>query len=191
MRRLHPDHAVALLSLLGVLLLLAWSRAAEPPLVTLGEAPAREGARVAVEARVVEVRGPLLTLADEGHRIRAFAPPGPPPARGDLGRGEGLVTRLDDGPGRSLDALGVLERAASRALQPSELAARPHAYDGARVLVAGEVRDDALVGGGARVRLRGEPAPSDEGEWLAEGVFHYRMEEAAFVLRVETWTPRW
>lgn len=188
-RRLHPDAAVALLALAGVSALLLLAHALEPPRVALAEVPDREGARVQVEARVLQVEGRRLVLADATHRIGAFAPAhGPAPARGDLVRAEGIVARLDDGPGLSLDALVVVEPAAARPLLPSDLAARPESHDGARVLVLGEVRGDALVGGDARVRLRGEPPPSQEGDWLARGTFHYREEEAAYVLRVESWT---
>lgn len=187
--RLHPDAAVALLALAGVSSLLLLAHVLEPPRVPLSEVPDREGQRVQVEARVLRVSGAYLLLADATHRLGAFAPPDDPlPARGDLVRAEGIATRLDDGPGLSLDTLEVVEPAATRPVLPSDLAAAPQAHDGARVLVAGEVRGDALVGGGARVRLRGEPVPSKEGDWLAAGVFHYRPEEAAYVLRVETWT---
>lgn len=158
----------------------------------LGEVPDHEGRRVAVEARVLEVRGAFLVLSDGAHRLSAFAPRDHVPARGDLVRAEGLVTRLADGPGLSLDALVVVEPAATRALSPSDLSERPEAFDGARVLLRGEIRDGALVGGGARVRLRGEPVPdahrASAADWLAQGVFHYRPEETAYVLRVESWT---
>ena len=187
--RLPPDASIALLALAGVCALLLLAHLSEPPRVALSEVPAREGERVQVEARVLQVRGRHLLLADATHRLGAFAPVGQePPARGDLVRAEGVATRLDDGPGLSLDALLVVEPAASRPLLPSDLSTRPEAHDGARVLLVGEVRGDALVGGGARVRLRGEPVPQKDGDWLAEGVFHYRAEETAYVLRVETWT---
>lgn len=161
--------------------------------MSLAEAAEREGERVGVEARVLQAHGRRLVLGDGHHRLGAWAPTGTePPARGDLVRAEGIVTRLDDGPGLSLDALRVVEPAASRPLTPAELGAGPEAYDGARVLVRGEVRGDALVAEGGRVRLRGEPPPArgaeGEGDWLARGVFHYRPEEAAYVLRVESWT---
>ena len=187
--RLHPDAAVLLLALAGVSALLLLAHLSEPPRVPLSEVPAREGERVQVEARVLRVQGRHLLLADATHRLGAFAPPhGDLPARGDLVRAEGVATRLEDGPGLSLDRLVVVEPAASRPLLPSDLSADPRAHDGARVLVLGEVRGDALVGGGARVRLRGEPPPEKAGDWLAEGVFHWRAEETAYVLRVESWT---
>lgn len=189
----HPDALLLFFSLLGVSGLLLLAHLLEPPLVSLAEAAEREGERVGVEARVLQAHGRRLVLSDGHHRLGAWAPAGAePPARGDLVRAEGIVTRLDDGPGLSLDALRVLEPAASRPLSPAELGAAPGSWDGARVLVLGEVRGEALVGEGARVRLRGEPLPArgeqGEGDWLARGVFHYRPEEAAFVLRVESWT---
>ena len=196
--RLHPDAAVLAVAVLGVLGLLLFAQLARPPLVALEEAAAREGARVAVEARVLQADGRRLVLSDGHHRLPAWAPASqPPPARGDLVRAEGVVTRLADGPGLSLDALAVTEPAASRVLSPADLGEAPAAHDGARVRVAGEVRGDALVGEGARVRLRGEPLPArgegwsegaGEGDWVALGTFHYRPEEAAYVLRVEAWS---
>lgn len=191
--RLPTDAALSLLALGGVLALLALARWSEPPQVALSDVPAREGARVAVEARVLEAaagrRAAFLVLADDAHRLPAFAPLDPPLAPGDRVRAVGIATRLDDGaPGLSLERVEVVERAATRVLSPADLAARPHAYEGARVLVRGEARDGALAGGGARVLLAGDPPPEREGAWLAAGTFRYAEGRTAYVLRVDAWT---
>lgn len=189
--RLPSDLVIALLAFVTVGALHVLAENLEPPLVSLEEVPSREGARVMVEGRVLGVAGRHVVLADATHRMGAFLPEAGAVARGDLVRVVGISARLHDGPGLSGERVEVLEPAASRILSPADLGASPAERDGARVLVEGEIRDDSLVGGGGRVRLRGEPAPSREGDWLARGVFHYRPEEAAYVLRVESWTrPR-
>lgn len=193
--RLHPDAAVALAALAGVLLLLLLARALEPPTVALVEVPAREGSRIAVEARVVDLvrgeRAARLVLADGHHRIPAFAPPDVAVARGDLVRAVGIASRLEEGPGLSLESATVLEPAGTTLLAPRELAASPASYDGARVAVLGEPRGGDLVGVDARLRLSGEPPPLEGGAWVARGTFAYREREAGYVLRVEAWTRPW
>lgn len=190
---LHPDAAVVLVALVGVAALSIAADALEPPTISAGEAPHHEGARVALVARVLEAhhgeRGRFLVLADPHHRLTALAGPGDGPAVGDLVRVVGIVQRMERAWGLSLDRVETLEMAASRALSPGELARAPHAWEGARVLARGELRDGMLVGGDARVRVTGEPPPREDGAWLAAGTFHYREREAAFVLRVDTWTP--
>lgn len=189
--RLHPDAAVALCAAGGVLTLLLLAHLLEPPEVALGDVPAREGARVAVEARVVEVvrgeQATRLVLADAHHRLPAFAPPDATFGRGDFVRAVGIASRLDEGPGLSLESVAVLRPAASVVLLPRDLGASPEAYDGARVVVLGEPRGGDLVGEDARIRLAGEPPPG-AGAWLAHGAFRYREREAAYVLWVEAWT---
>lgn len=189
--RFHPDAAVALCALAGVVALHGLALALDPPSVSLGEVPGREGSRVAVEARVVELwrgeRATRLVLADAQHRLPAFAPPDAAVSRGDVVRAVGIASRLDEGPGLSLESVTVVRRAESVVLVPHDLAAAPAAYDGARVVVLGEARGGDLVGEGARVRVSGEPPPG-AGAWLASGTFAYREREAAYVLRVESWT---
>lgn len=164
------------------------------------DAPAHEGARVLVEARVLEVahgaRGRFLVLADATHRLSALAGPGDGPAPGDVVRAVGIVQRVDRAWGLSVERLEVVERAAERPVSPADLAREPDAFVGARVLVRGELRDGALVGEGARLRVVGEEPPADAdadmgGAWLAAGTLEYRAREAAYALRVDAWTRAW
>lgn len=189
MRRPHPDLVLSLAALAAVLFLLALGALLEPPLTPLGDA--QEGRRIAVEARIVQAGGSrLVTLSDGHHHLRAFLPHNADaPARGDRVRGEGVVSRLDDGLVLSLDALVVTSPVASVLRSPADLAAQPAEFDGARVVVAGYVRADALVGGGARVAMRGDDAPR-EGDLLVTGTFRYHESDASYVLWVESWTPR-
>ena len=191
-RRPHPDLAVLLVALLGVAALHAAARWTEPPLVLLPDVPQHEGSRVAVEGRVLDVRhgarGRLMLLAADGHRLPILAGPGDGPQRGDEARVVGLVTRLAEGMGLSMERLDVLRPAASRTLLPADLAAHPGDFDGARVAVEGEPRDGWLRGGGARVALAGAPPPARDGWWLAAGTFAYDRDRAAYALWVESWT---
>ena len=191
-RRLHPDLAVLLVALAGVAALHLAARWTEPPLVPLADAARHEGSRVAVEGRILDVRhgarGRLLTLADHGHRMPLLAPPGDGPHRGDEARAVGIVTRLDGGLGLSLERIDVLRPAGTRTITPSDLAARPQDYDGARVAVEGEVRDGWLKGGGARVALAGEAPPAHDGWWRADGTFRYDEDHAGYALWVDAWT---
>lgn len=191
MRRVPPDLLVLLAAAGGIALLAGLGRALDPTSVSLGDVPAHEGERVVVHARVLEAasgaRATRLVLADAHHRLPAFAPPGLVVFPGDEVRAIGIASRLDDGPGLSLERVDLVARAAKRALGPAEVARDPQAYDGARILVLGEARADRLVGEDARLRVAGVAAPGT-GWWLAEGVFRYRADEAAYVLRVESWT---
>lgn len=188
-----PDAAIIVAAVVGVGALHLLALWLTPPLVDLAEVPAREGARVAVEARVLRVvhgdNGRALTLAQDGTRVTALAGPGDGPARGDVVRAVGVATRLSDGVGLSLERVDVVLAAGARPLLPSDLARSPEDHDGARVAVRGELRDDALVGGGARVRVTGEAPPAKSGVFVAAGDFLYRATDASFVLRVATWTP--
>jgi hypothetical protein len=186
--RPHPDVAVTATALVGVAALHVASLLLAPPVVSLADAPFRAGARIAVEALVLDVahgpRGRSLTLAQEGQRLLALAPPGDGPARGDLVRAVGV----SDGDKLSADELTVLAPAATRAIDPADLARAPRDFEGARVLVRGEVRNAALAGGGARVALAGEPPPDPGGVWLATGTFRYHAADASYQLAVESWT---
>ena len=188
----HPDAAVPLLAVGGVLFLTFLSHALAPPLIVPAEAPQHEGARVVVELRVLDVRhgerGRFLTLSDEHHRLAALAGPGEGPAPGDVVRAVGIVQRLDRAWGVSIERMEVVEAAASRALSPADVARAPDAYVGARVLLRGEMRGEQLVADGARLRVSGVEPPSAEGWWLAAGTFHYRASDASYALRVDAWT---
>lgn len=187
MRRPHPDVLLSLLALgaVGALTLLA--HALEPPLVRLGDV--QEGARVAVDARILDARGRWTMLSDATHRIGAFLPRGALVERGDMVRAEGVVGRNDDGLVLSLDEIVVTLPTARVVREPAELAAAPSEFDGARVVVAGEMRAPYLVGGGARVRLAGEEAPT-EGAVVVTGTFRYREADASYVVWVASWTWR-
>lgn len=183
-RRLLPlDVAVVVASLLGVGALHLLSAALEPPLVLLADAPKHEGERVAFEARVLRATpGGLVILAQDGARVNAFSK-----ARvgaGDQVRAVGVL----NGGALSVESIVVLQKAAIRPIEPADLAASPRDFEGARVLVRGEARDGALVGGGARVRVMGEPAPVGAGSWLVSGTFRYHEKDASFVLVAESWT---
>jgi hypothetical protein len=186
-RRPHPDAVVILVAILGVLLLLAAERVLAPPLVTLPEAAAREGDRVEVEARVLFVsharHGRLVALAMDGARMDALAGAGDGPGKGDVVRARGVVR----GGALSVDRIEVILPAATRPLDPSDLARAPADFDGAPILVRGEARDGFLAGGGARVRIAGAPAPGD-GAWLVAGVFRYHERDASYVLQADAWT---
>ena len=188
----HPDAAVPLVAVGGVLLLTLLSHAVAPPLIVPAQAPQHEGTRVAVELRVLDVRhgerGRFMTLADEHHRLAALAGPGDGPAPGDVVRVVGVVQRVDRAWGVSVERLDVLEPAASRALSPADVARAPDAFVGARVLLRGELRGEQLVADGARLRVSGAEPPSPDGWWLAAGTFHYRASDASFALRVDAWT---
>lgn len=188
-RRVRPDLVLTGAAVLAILLLGGLAHWMEPPLVALGEA--QEGARVKVEARVLSVRaterGQLLTLSDGAHSMPAFAPRVPVVARGDEVVATGIVSRVDDGLALSADALRVTRATASVERLPAELAAQPAGFEGARVVVRGEVRDGMVVGGGARVALRGEDAPRD-GAVIVTGTFAYRELDASYVVWVESWT---
>lgn len=187
---------VLLAALAGVTLLHVVGALAHPPLVPVEDVPDHEGARVAVEALVLDVRhgarGRYVVLADASARVPALAGPGDGPAPGDLVRAVGVVTRLDDGPGLSAESIDVLVPAASRPLSPADVARDPQRHEGARVLVHGVVRDGMLVGGGARLQLAGEPFPTHarEGDeaWSAAGTLRYHARTAAYVLAVDAWT---
>lgn len=186
----RTDAAVLALALLGVLLLSGLARWTEPDLVALADAGAHEGARVAVEGRVLRfapgARAAFVTLAHDGARLDGFAPPDAPLARGDVVRAVGVVARGDRTMVLSIERAIVVEPAASRAVEVAALATRPADYDGARVLVHGEARQGALAGDDLRVAVRGAPAPSS-GWWLAEGDFGYHDKSAAYVLDVVSW----
>jgi hypothetical protein len=172
----------------AVLFLIGLANILEPPLTPLGDA--QEGARIAIEARIVEVRGRLVTLSDGHHHLDAFLPrTAADVARGDRVRGEGVVSQRDDGLVLSLDILKITLPVASVILSPADLAAEPDEFDGARVVVAGYVRERALVGGGARVAMRGDATPT-EGDLVVTGVFRYHETDASYVLWVGSWTLR-
>lgn len=191
-RHAHPDVVLTLGALGAVLLLLALSHALHPPRVSLAEAAAREGARVEVEARVLDLRegarARWLSLTDGAHRMPAFAPRAPAIERGDVVRAAGIVSRLDDGLTLSLDTIEVVVPTARVVRDPAELAAAPEAFDGAQVVVAGEVRGGAIVGDGARIALTGD-APR-AGDVIVTGTFYYHETDASYVIQVESWTPR-
>jgi len=186
-RRPHPDLLLSLLALgaVGALTLLA--HALEPPLVALADV--KEGSRVAVEARILDLRGRWTMLSDGAHRLPAFLPREASAERGDLVRGAGVVARNDDGLVLSLDEMEVTLPTARVIREPAELAAAPHEFDRARVVVEGDVRAPYLVGGGARVRLAGDGAPI-EGAVIVTGVFRYHEVDATYVIGVESWTSR-
>ncbi|HUR67709.1 MAG TPA: hypothetical protein VM370_00555 [Candidatus Thermoplasmatota archaeon] len=185
-RRPHPDLVLALAAILAVCLLLGLAHLLDPPLVPFADV--KEGSRVAVEARVLELRGRYGVLSDGAHRMPAFLPlRAPPVERGDMVRGEGIVSRGDTGLLLSLDTLVVTQPTAALVRSPADLAAAPDEFEGARVVVAGYVQRDALVGGGARVLMGGD-APSD-GYVLVTAVFRYHEPDASFRLWVESWTP--
>lgn len=187
------DALLAALAIGGILLLTALAHALEPPRVSLLEATQREGQRVAVEARVLDLRqgdrARWVELTDGAHRLGAFAPLAPALERGDVVRAEGVVARDGRDYLLSIDALAVLVPSERVVRSPAELAASPWAFDGARVVVVGEARAGALVGEGARVGLRGDDAPR-EGAVVVTGTFAYREADASFVVWVESWTPR-
>lgn len=189
---MRTDLALAAAALLGVGALHALAAWTEPDLVTLREAASREGARVAIEGRVLRAvdgaRARFLTLADDEARMDAFAPLSPPLSAGDTVRLVGIVTRLESGLGLSADELEVVAPYAARLLSPADLARRPEAYEGARVAVVGDLREGALAGDGARIDARGEEPPARTGRFVATGAFRYHESDARYVLWVETWT---
>jgi hypothetical protein len=186
-RLLSIDASVLLACLAGVGALHLLAHVLAPPLVALADLPAHEGGRVAVEARVLQVHRRSFVLAQEGTRALALGDAGAQP--GDVVRAVGLASRLSDGVGLSTERVEVLVHAGERPLDPAALAAQPRDYEGARVLLRGEAREGALVGGGARVKLDGEPPPPDaRGLWLVAGTFHYRTNDASFALRADAWS---
>lgn len=191
MRRPHPDVTLTLLALAAVALLFGLGQLLTPPRVAFADA--QEGARVEVEARVLDIddgrRARRLTLTDGAHRMPAFAPLEPPLTRGDVVRAVGLVAREESGLVLSLDEVEVVVATARVIRQPGELAQRPDEFDGARVVVEGDVRSGALVGGGARVRLAGDALPK-EGAVVVAGTFRYHERDASYVVWVESWTLR-
>ena len=194
MRRRGPptDALLAALALGSVLALTLLAHVLEPPLVSLAEAAKREGARVAVEARVLDARpGPRarwMELSDGAHRLGAFGPLVPEVGRGDTISGAGVVSRDGRSFLLSLDELSVVQRADVAVRRPDDLAASPSAFDGARVVVRGEVRGGALVGDAARIAMRGDDVPT-AGFAVVTGSFRYHEPSAAYVLWVETWSP--
>lgn len=186
-RRLHPDLAVVLLALVGVAALHVAANLTAPPLVALAEVPARAGARVAVEARVLDVthgqRGRAITLAQDGARLLALAAEAAGPARGDVVR----IVGVSDGVQLSGEEVTVLTPSATRPLDPSDVTRSPADYDGARILVRGTLQQGMLSGSGARISLAGDPAPAS-GTWLATGTFRYHANDASYKLTVDTWT---
>jgi hypothetical protein len=187
-RRPSPDLLLALLACAAVLALLGLAQLLEPPLTPLADA--KEGARIAVDARIVETRGGRWAMLSDGHaRLGAFLPRGALIEAGDMVRAEGVVGRVDDGLALSIDALEVTLANARTLRSPADLAAAPREFDGARVSVAGHVREGMLVGGGARVAMRGDEAPT-EGDLIVTGTFRYHETDASYVIWVEAWTPR-
>lgn len=191
MRRVHPDVALTVVAVLAILFLFNLSELLTPPRVTFAEA--EEGARVEVRARVLDLydgtRARRLTLSDGANRMPAFAPHEPPLERGDLVRAIGIVSRDERGLLLSLEEVEVVTATARVTRQPAELAAKPEEFDGARVVVEGEVRAGAIVGGGARVKLAGDGAP-EEGAVIVTGAFRYHEADASYVVWVESWTWR-
>lgn len=189
---MRTDATLAALSLLGILALVALAAWTEPDVVSFREAARQEGARVAIEGRILALhdgaRARHLTLTDGDARLSAFGPLSPALSTGDTVRLVGVVSRLDDGLGVSAERIELVLAHGARLLAPADLAARPLAYEGARVAVVGELREDGLAGGGARVGLAGEPAPANEGRWIASGVFRYHESQARYVVQVEAWT---
>lgn len=187
--RAHPDVVLSALAVAAVLLLVGLAQLATPPRVAFAQA--QEGARVEVLARVLDLddgpRARRLTLSDGAHRMPAFAPREPPLERGDVVRAVGIVSRDERGLLLSLEEVEVVHATARLARQPAELAARPAEFDGARVVVEGEVVKGALVGGGARVTLAGDALPR-EGWVVVTGAFRYRASDASYVVWVESWT---
>ncbi len=192
--RLRTDAALLFASLVAILLLALLRVVLAPPLLPVEDVAEHEGERVSVLARVLDARhgarGRFLMLADETARVPALAGRGDGPFAGDFVRVVGVVTRFDDGPGISVESIEVVENAASRPLAPSEIARAPESFEGARVLLVGELRDGALVGGGARIAVAGHDAPARDGWWLAAGVVRYHESRVAYSLVVDTWTPR-
>lgn len=183
---------VVLLAVVGVAGLALASHLTMPAPMPLADALRDEGARVVVDARVLFAahtpRARILTLAENGTRATALGAPGVGPEAGDLVRVTGTVTHLADGMGLSLQRVEVLVPAATRPLDPIDLARAPRDHDGARVLVRGSVGSDSmLAGGGARLHLAGEPAPGS-GAWLVAGTFRYHTTRAEFVLEADAWT---
>lgn len=193
-RRPHPDVVVVLLAILGVAGLTLASRLTAPAPSALADALAEEGARVIVEARVLmathTLHGRAIVLAWNGTRTTALAAPGVGPERGDIVRVTGVVSRLTEGIGISAQGVDVLVPAATRPLDPSEVARTPADFDGARVLIRGVLDSNGLLaGGGARLHLAGTPAPGEKGgAWLVAGTFRYHTTHAEFVLEADSWT---
>lgn len=186
-RRPHPDLLLSLAAVTAVAILMGLGHLLEPPLTRLADA--QEGNRIAVEARVVDARGRWAMLSDGHERLGAFVPTHVSIAKGDIVRGEGVVSRANDGLVLSLDKLRVVVPVASVIRSPADLANAPLEFDGGLVVVAGYVREGMLVGGGARVALRGEGAPK-EGDLLVTGTFRYHATDATYVIWVASWTPR-
>lgn len=188
---MRTDATLTGLALVGIAALAAFAAWSEPDVVPFVEAASHEGARVAIEGRILALhegaRARHLTLSDGSARMSAFAPLSPALSLGDVVRLIGVVSRLDDGIGLSAERVELVQTTASILLTPADLAARPLAYEGARVTVVGDVRDGGIAGGGARVAIAGEPAPH-EGRWIATGTLRYAEPSARYVLRVETWT---
>lgn len=187
--RAHPDVVLAVVALGAVLILSGLAQVLTPPRVTFAQAD--EGSRVEVHARVLDLhdgpRARRLVLSDGAHRMPAFAPREPDLERGDVVRAIGIVSRDETGLLLSIEELEVLHATARLTRQPAELAARPSELDGARVVVEGEVVKGAIVGGGARIGLAGDHAPT-EGHVIVAGTFRYRESDASYVIWVESWT---
>lgn len=187
--RAHPDVVLTLVALGAVLSLSGLAQVLAPPRVTFAQAD--EGARVEVEARVLDLddgpRARRLVLSDGTNRMPAFAPREPDLERGDVVRAIGIVSRDQNGLLLSVEELEVVLATARLTRQPAELTVRPTELDGARVVVEGEVVKDAIVGGGARIGLAGDAAPTD-GYVIVTGTFRYRETDARYVIWVESWT---
>lgn len=175
-------------ALVGLLLLAAAEQGLAPPTIALADAPRHEGARVAVEAWVAEVRdgerGAALVLADRTARLPALVSGDPPAARGATVRAVGVVAR--DGDGFVLSAERVREMESPAALPVA--AALDAAADGRRVVVEGVHLRGALRDGDDGLPLRFADAPAPEGPLVVSGVLRLDRARAQFVLEAEAWT---
>ena len=194
-RRFSTDLTLAVLALIGVAALHLAALVSAPPLISLADAAAHEGDRIQVEARVLDVlptRGGAaarLTLVADGWRLTAWGDRAAAGRdAGDHVRAAGVLSRDDAGAwALDIEQLEVVAAAATRAHTSDDVARDPAGYDGARLLVVGEVRGHDLVGIDARLPWRGPAPPDPTGVWAATGTFRYDARHFSYQFNVEAW----
>lgn len=199
-RSLPPGAAVLAVSLVGLALLSAILLFTAPPTVTLGELGANEGARVAIEARVLRGGETVMTLADETGRAVAFPPAGARAVSpGDEVRVVGIVTRGAGTLLLSLESLEVISRAPDPVLEVGDLARGIARYTGTPVAVTGALSRPAREGWrvtdpreGASLRVEIERVPE---AWTSgldvrlDGRVSLDSRRLDYAISVTSWTP--
>lgn len=198
-RPLPPGAAVLAVALAGLAVLggvLLWTA---PPTVSLGDLARNEGARVAVEARVLFAGAGALTLADETGRALAFPPPGARAVEpGDELRAVGVVSRGAGTLLLSLESLEIESRSPDPVLTVGDLSRGLVRYAGTPVAVSGALArplregwriEDAREGASLRVEIERVPDAWEPGlDVRLDGRVALDPRRLDYAIAVRAWT---